>query len=357
MEAAQPHSSARQAQAVDLPALINGRLEKPGELDFYAVDARTGQELSFEVVEAEGFDPHLVLYRPGGSWFDPDRPSRILFDQERTSDLMPLKAQGTFRVPQSGRYFVEVSSIFGRGSSDCTYLLRISLAGDPRPGYVQSHAHSRSGRNDVSFENCKLIGPPCWNPDRLTRFASPVMTTSLRNNFADVPDLFKDLANGNLPAVSFVRPYEIYAGHPANSGLSFYEDFTAQLSNAVINNEDLFRTSAIFLTKDEGGGYYDSGYIQPIDFFGDGTRIPLIAISPYAKEGYVDHTYYDHGSILKFIEANWKLKLLSSRSRDNLPNPVPSASPYIPSNAPAIVDLMNLFDFEHFRRQTPLIIP
>jgi len=71
----------------------------------------------------------------------------------------------------------------------------------------------------------------------------------------------------------------------------------------------------------------------------------------------VDHTYYDHGSILKFIEANWKLKLLSSRSRDNLPNPVPSASPYIPSNAPAIVDLMNLFDFEHFRRQTPLIIP
>ncbi|MCU1273247.1 MAG: phosphoesterase [Bryobacterales bacterium] len=188
-------------------------------------------------------------------------------------------------------------------------------------------------------------------------FVSSVMTTSLRNNFADVPDLFTDLANGNLPAVSFVRPYEIYAGHPANSGLSFYEDFTAQLSNAVISNEDLFRSTAIFLTMDEGGGYYDSGYIQPIDFFGDGTRIPLIAISPYAKEGYVDHTYYDHGSILKFIEANWKLKPLSSRSRDNLPNPVPSANRYVPSNAPAIGDLMNLFDFGHFRGQTPLIIP
>ena len=138
MEAAHPHSSAKYAQTVDLPALINGRLEKPGELDFYSVDAKTGQELSFDIVQAEGFDPHLVLYRPGGSWFDPDRPSRILFDQERTSDLMPLKAQGTFRAPQSGRYFVEVSSIFGRGSSDCTYLLRISLAGDPRPGYVQT---------------------------------------------------------------------------------------------------------------------------------------------------------------------------------------------------------------------------
>jgi len=138
METAQRHSSAKYAQVVDLPALINGRLEKPGELDFYAVDAKAAQELSFEVVQAEGFDPHLVLYRPGGSWFDPDRPSRILFDQEPISDLMPLKAQGTFRVPQSGRYLVEVSSIFGRGASDCTYLLRISLAGDPRPANVQT---------------------------------------------------------------------------------------------------------------------------------------------------------------------------------------------------------------------------
>jgi phospholipase C len=54
-------------------------------------------------------------------------------------------------------------------------------------------------------------------------------------------------------------------------------------------------------TFDEGGGYYDSGYIQTLDFFGDGTRIPLFVISPYVIPGSIDHTYADHASILKFV--------------------------------------------------------
>jgi phospholipase C len=73
------------------------------------------------------------------------------------------------------------------------------------------------------------------------------------------------------------------------------------------------------MTFDEGDGSYVSAYIQALDFFGDGTRIPLLAISPYVKPGRIDHTYSDHGSILKFIEANWGLRPLSARSRDNLP--------------------------------------
>ena len=110
---------------------------------------------------------------------------------------------------------------------------------------------------------------------------------------------------------------------------------------------DLWNSTAIFITTDEGGGYYDSGYIQAVDFFGDGTRIPLIAVSPYAKHGYVDHTYYDHVSLLKFIEANWKLPTISDRSRDNLPNPVQRSrgNLYKPVNQPAIGNLMNLFSF------------
>jgi phospholipase C len=72
----------------------------------------------------------------------------------------------------------------------------------------------------------------------------------------------------------------------------------------------------------------------------------LIAISPFARRGYVDHTYYDHASVLKFIERNWRLPPLSDRSRDNLPNPeMSSADPYVPANRPAIGDLMNLFNF------------
>ena len=94
-----------------------------------------------------------------------------------------------------------------------------------------------------------------------------------------------------------------------------------------------------------------------MDFFGDGTRIPMIAVSPYAKKGFVDHTYYDHVSVLKFIEWNWKLPALSSRSRDNLPNPVQPANTYVPTNGAAIGDLRNLFNFNKFRPNAPGITP
>ena len=54
---------------------------------------------------------------------------------------------------------------------------------------------------------------------------------------------------------------------------------------AVQANPTLWKDTAIFITFDEGGGYYDSGYVQPLDFFGDGTRIPIIVVSPYSKGG------------------------------------------------------------------------
>jgi phospholipase C len=69
----------------------------------------------------------------------------------------------------------------------------------------------------------------------------------------------------------------------------------------------------------------------------------MIAVSPYARRGAVDHTYNDHVSILKFIEANWKLPPLTSYSEDNLPNATPEA--YIPKGRPAIGNLMTLFNF------------
>ena len=107
-------------------------------------------------------------------------------------------------------------------------------------------------------------------------------------------------------------------------------------------------STAIFITVDEGGGYCDSGYVQPLDFFGDGTRIPMIVVSPYSRGGNISHVYSDHVSILKFIEANWRLPTVTRRGRDNLPNPKTRRSdPYAPVNSPAIGNLMDLFDFDH----------
>ena len=108
----------------------------------------------------------------------------------------------------------------------------------------------------------------------------------------------------------------------------------------------LWKDTAILITFDEGGGYYDSGYVQAVDYFGDGTRIPLIVVSPWVKAGHISHDYSDHVSILKFIERNWGLETVTERSRDNFPNPVTdAANPYVPVNSPALSDLFGLFDF------------
>ena len=116
-------------------------------------------------------------------------------------------------------------------------------------------------------------------------------------------------------------------------------------------NPAQWASTAIVITEDEGGGYWDSGYVQPLDFFGDGTRIPLIVVSPFSKGLGMSHVYGDHVSFDKFVEANWGLQTISAESRDNLPNPIPSREfIYAPSNSPAIGDLMDMFDFKHHGR-------
>ena len=71
----------------------------------------------------------------------------------------------------------------------------------------------------------------------------------------------------------------------------------------------------------------------------------MLVVSPYSKGGHISHAYTDHVSTLKFIEANWGLKPITSRRRDNLPNPLTGSNPYVPTNSPAIGDLMDLFKF------------
>jgi phospholipase C len=117
-------------------------------------------------------------------------------------------------------------------------------------------------------------------------------------------------------------------------------------------NPKLWGETAIMITFDEGGGYWDSGYVQPLDFFGDGTRIPMIVVSPFSAGGQISHGYSDHVSTLKFIEANWKIGPVSPNGRDALPNPVSAdGNPYVPINAPAISDLMDMFDFKSKSQQ------
>lgn len=123
----------------------------------------------------------------------------------------------------------------------------------------------------------------------------------------DTTDFYTGIKNGELPAVSFVKPSGWVDGHPASSKLNLFEGFVKKTVDDVKANPKLWNDTAILITFDEGGGYWDSGYVQPLDFFGDGTRIPMIAVSKYGRGGHISHGYTDHVSVAKFIEANWDL--------------------------------------------------
>ena len=179
------------------------------------------------------------------------------------------------------------------------------------------------------------------------QYDSAIMTNNAvrKQHLADTKNLYTGIESGTLPAVSYVKPSGLVDGHPASSKLILFEGFVKKIVDEVNANPTLKANTAIFITEDEGGGYWDSGYVQPLDFFGDGTRIPLIVVSQFSKGGHISHDYSDHVSISKFIERNWGLTPITNRSRDNLPNPVYEANPYVPVNAPALGDLWDLFDF------------
>jgi phospholipase C len=205
--------------------------------------------------------------------------------------------------------------------------------------------------NDKYQLNYGTVGP---NSDQYCNICNPfqyqkqIMTNDeVRTaHLFDTDQLYQDIAKGKLPAVSFVKPSGWVDGHPASSKWDLFEGFARKIVQELQSKPDLWNSTAIFITADEGGGYYDSGYVQPLDFFGDGTRIPLIVVSPYTKPGHISHGYADHVSLLKFIERNWSLGTVTGRSRDNFPNPTTAAgNPYVPTNSPAISDLFDLFQF------------
>ncbi|MSO22718.1 MAG: hypothetical protein EXQ58_05570 [Acidobacteria bacterium] len=169
-EAASFHQTIEQSQPAELPGFISGKIGEPGEVDFYSFRARKGQELRFEAMEGQRFDTsamagrfaaELALYHAAGSWFDPHRPTRALFEEERSSDLMPLAPGGIYRFSEGGQYFLQVSGLFGQGCADCIYQVR-AFSRALRAESISQTEPVRSEWIERSFER-RLTGS--WTKD------------------------------------------------------------------------------------------------------------------------------------------------------------------------------------------------
>jgi len=155
-----------------------------------------------------------------------------------------------------------------------------------------------------------------------TQFPFPPGTLGSTNDF------FNRLSNGTMPAVSWLDPFDWtselygqsiqYSQHPPYN-VTLGESWMMNIVNHV-EQSVYWNSSAIFITYDEAGGYYDHVAPPRLDGGQLGFRVPLIVVSPFAKEGYVSHTVLSHTSLAAFIDYNWKLPGLSQLVLDsNLP--------------------------------------
>ncbi len=149
-------------------------------------------------------------------------------------------------------------------------------------------------------------------------FANYAPGTQARvDHIKDTDDFEAALKAGNLPAVSFIKPQGSLNQHPGYTDVMKGDAYVAGLINKVQSNP-VFKDTAIIVTYDENGGFWDHATPPAGDRWGPGTRIPTIIVSPYAKKGTVDHTSYDTSSILKFITKRFGLDILDGlKTRPN----------------------------------------
>jgi phospholipase C len=132
-----------------------------------------------------------------------------------------------------------------------------------------------------------------------------------------VDDFADHARRGLLPPVTWVTPRFEVSDHPEYS-MCHGENWTTEIVNAVMESPH-WADTAIFLTWDDYGGFYDHVPPPQVDDFGFGIRVPLLVISPFAKRGFVTNELGEFSSVLRFMEDNWGLSQLTHRDRDATP--------------------------------------
>lgn len=173
-----------------------------------------------------------------------------------------------------------------------------------------------------------------------------------QKNFPETNQIFSDVGTGNLPAMSWIIPDGQNSDHPGIAGDSG-PSWVAQVVNAV-GESKYWSSTAVIVVWDDWGGLYDHVPPPQSDYQGLGFRVPMLVISPYVKRGYISHTRYEFGSILKFVEENWRLGSL--HATDARANSIADMFDF--SQKPrAFVPIAAKYSRSFFQRQKPSGLP
>ncbi len=128
-----------------------------------------------------------------------------------------------------------------------------------------------------------------------------------------VDQVVRDIRDDRLPPVTWITPRFALSDHPEYN-FCHGENWTTEVVNAIMESP-MWEDTAIFITWDDWGGFYDHVPPKQVDRYGFGIRVPMILISPYAKQGFIDQRLGEFSSVLRFIEDNWGLTQLTMRDR------------------------------------------
>ena len=196
--------------------------------------------------------------------------------------------------------FPEITELLTSGKIDWKYYVTSGKQPDTEDGHVVGS----NSDQEQSPDNYTL-----WNP--LPAFPAVQDNPDQRSRLVDTAQFYDDAQNGTLPQVSWVIPSGAVSEHPP-AGIREGMAYVTGLVNSVMQGPE-WNTSAIFISWDDWGGFYDHVAPPQIDEYGLGIRVPGLVISPYAKQGYIDHATYSFESWLRIVEERFGVTPMTSR--------------------------------------------
>jgi phospholipase C len=290
------------------------------------------------------------MFEPNASWSLPEALYKVSeWSAYCTDPMNPFSCRGALQDPNpDGGFSAHNDGERHYAWTDMTYLLHkrgVSW------GYYVFKGTEPDCENDAA-EACAPVvqgpqTPGIWNP--LPSFTDVSQDGQL-GSIRSLQDFFAQAAGGTLPAVSWIDPNGTVSEHPP-ALVSAGQTYVTGLINAIMRSPD-WNSTAIFLSWDDWGGFYDHVVPPAIDRNGLGLRVPGLVISPYARHGFIDHRILSHDAYNKFIEDDFLGGERLNPKTDGRPDPRPD----VRETNPLLGNLLADFNLNQ-KPRAPIVLP
>jgi phospholipase C len=285
------------------------------------------------------------MFEPNASW---SLPAHLFMVSEWSARCSrhgdPMSCENALESPGSPKARLAPDYAW----TDLTYLLhrnRVSWR-----YYVFSGTEPDCEDDGMICESVKQGAktPGIWNP---LPYFDTVQQDGQLGNVTTLSSYFKAAKSGTLPAVSWINPTGSVSEHPPGL-VTAGQSYVTRLVNAAMHGPE-WKSTAIFVSWDDWGGFYDHVTPRSVDQNGYGLRVPGLVISPYARKGLVDHQTLSFDAYAKFIEDDF----LRGQRLDPLTDGRPDPRPDVRENEPILGTLVRDFNFEQRPRAALILNP